>query len=548
MKYKYVFGFYVGCIILCCCSRPEPIKYFVQPCEFVCNYSFNDTSKWAITCRVWGLLKYYHPNITAGKHDWDNVLLDRLVSINYSSTSQMVNAELKDMVDAAGGYTLKTDVEWNDSLNMNLDLCWLDNSFLDDTLKNELKRIASLKVEYPAYYRIDFGNVMLPNEKTYNSDVNNYKYRLLALFRYWNVIYYFSPHKYLMDKSWDKTLNDFIFPFINSADRQSYQLSFIKLAASLNDGHAYISFAKYYSAEYQDIIERIGEKTVVKIDAGGLEKGDIVDCIGKLNIDDIRDSLSAQISASTQGNKEYRINCYVAEMIFSQETEVTILRNNQKLKVNMLPVIFEKKNTELCKWVSEDIAYVDFSALKKDSIEQMFHTLFDAKGIIFDLRKGVDESYDPDIFACYLSENKSTRLFPSVFPDPAHPGAFFWYEDNQAFSKNTTKCPRYNGKIVYLINEDTQSALETIAWVGRTNYHAILIGRPTSGALGRVTWIPLPGNHRTAFSNFALFSLDKTELQRRGITPDIEVYPTVESIKAGKDEILETAIEFFNNQ
>ena len=31
------------------------------------------------------------------------------------------------------------------------------------------------------------------------------------------------------------------------------------------------------------------------------------------------------------------------------------------------------------------------------------------------------------------------------------------------------------------------------------------------------------------------------------IIPDIEAYPTMESIKAGKDEILEAAIDYVNN-
>lgn len=46
------------------------------------------------------------------------------------------------------------------------------------------------------------------------------------------------------------------------------------------------------------------------------------------------------------------------------------------------------------------------------------------------------------------------------------------------------------------------------------------------------------------FSNFALFSADGTGLQRKGITPDILAYPTIETIKAGKDEILDAGINY----
>lgn len=532
------------------CSQTEQKKYsdFVRPCEFVCNYPFNDTTKWVISCRVWGLLKYYHPNVTAGKFDWDKVLLDRLDVINSSSTSEIVNAEIKKMLDAAGKYEYEKDDKWNDSLNMNVDLCWLDNSFLDKTLINELKKIASLTVKIPAYYSIDFASPMLPNEKKYDLDIStSYKHRLLSLFRYWNVIYYFSPHKYLMDQSWDKTLAKSVFSFINATDKQSYQIAFLKLAAALNDGHGYISFANYYRAESQNVIEIIDEQTVIRVEAGGLLRGDIVDFIEGRNIDHIRDSLSVLIPASTQINKEYRINCYVAEMVFFNEPDIVISRNGQNLKIHMPFVDFGKQPPCLYKWISDDIGYVDFSVLTKQGIDSVFQVLSGAKCIIFDLRNGMDNSYDPGQLDCYLSNKSSILLFPTVFPNTEHPGAFGLFENYQTFSKDTKECPFYKGKIVYLINESSQSAIETIAFVGRTNYQAILIGRTTSGALGRVTWIPLPGNQRAAFSNFGLFSLDGTELQRKGIIPDIEVYPTMESIKNGKDEILEAAIEYLNN-
>jgi C-terminal processing protease CtpA/Prc len=36
---------------------------------------------------------------------------------------------------------------------------------------------------------------------------------------------------------------------------------------------------------------------------------------------------------------------------------------------------------------------------------------------------------------------------------------------------------------------------------------------------------------------------DKTETQRKGVKIDIEIKPTIEGLKQGRDEILEKAIE-----
>jgi hypothetical protein len=535
-----------------CSFNSEPKEYFVRPCEFVCNYPFNDTTKWVITCRVWGLLKYYHPNVTAGKLDWDKILLDKMEDIHFSSTPETVNAELKKILDAAGEYKYKRDKSWNDSLNMNVNLCWLDNSFLDDTLRDELKKIASLSVKQPSYYSLNFDSTMHltpQHEKTYNYDVYTlYKYRLLSIFRYWNVIYYFFPNKYLMDKSWDRTLHESVIPFINATDIQSYRIAFLKLAASLNDGHGYISIEKGYPDESQNIIEITEGKTVVKIDRGGLNKGDIVDYIGERDINYLRDSLSVLIPASTQGNREYRINCYVSEMIFFNETDVTVSRNGQKLKIHMLPVPFEKKPQSSYKRISDDIGYVDLSLLTTEEFDLMFESFSDAKSIIFDLRKTGAYKYNVFRLECRLSDQRAIRVFPIILPDMTHPGAYYWGKNTLTVIPDSVQCTRFNGKIVFLINECTQSFTETQAWISRADFHATLIGRSTSGALAYTVRVPLPENQTAIFSGFGALAPDGTELQRKGIIPDIEVYPTLESIKEGKDEILEVAIKYLDKK
>jgi hypothetical protein len=63
MTYRLIYIIFAS-FLLACLSKSEPKprrEYFVRPVEFVCGYTFNDTTKWVIACRVWGLLKYYHP-------------------------------------------------------------------------------------------------------------------------------------------------------------------------------------------------------------------------------------------------------------------------------------------------------------------------------------------------------------------------------------------------------------------------------------------------------------------------------------------------------
>ena len=169
-----------------------------------------------------------------------------------------------------------------------------------------------------------------------------------------------------------------------------------------------------------------------------------------------------------------------------------------------------------------------------------------ASAIIFDLRNTGSYAYNVSQLECYLSESKVLYMPEMVVWDLEHPGSFLWKRNNSSIVNNT-KCSHHLTNVVFLINESTQSFTETQAWIAQNNFHATLIGRRTSGALGQVVWIPLPGKQKAAFSGVGLFSPNDKALQRAGIIPDVEVYPTFESIKAGKDEILEAAINYLRN-
>ena len=68
-----------------------------------------------------------------------------------------------------------------------------------------------------------------------------------------------------------------------------------------------------------------------------------------------------------------------------------------------------------------------------------------------------------------------------------------------------------------------------------------MIGSTTAGADGNVSQIPLPGGMQTMISGIGVFYPDKTPTQQVGIVPNIAVRPTIDGIRAGRDEVLEAA-------
>jgi len=74
------------------------------------------------------------------------------------------------------------------------------------------------------------------------------------------------------------------------------------------------------------------------------------------------------------------------------------------------------------------------------------------------------------------------------------------------------------------------------------------IGAPTNGANGDITNMVLPGNLFVSFTGQKVRHPDDRQLQRVGVQPHITVKPTIAGIRAGRDELLEAAIEYLRRR
>jgi C-terminal processing protease CtpA/Prc len=96
--------------------------------------------------------------------------------------------------------------------------------------------------------------------------------------------------------------------------------------------------------------------------------------------------------------------------------------------------------------------------------------------------------------------------------------------------------------VAILVDEVTESQAEYTTMAFRAAPGALVIGSTTAGADGDVSTIPLPGGYSSYISGLGVFYPDKRPTQRVGIIPNIVVTPTIEGIRAGRDELIEEAV------
>ncbi len=197
--------------------------------------------------------------------------------------------------------------------------------------------------------------------------------------------------------------------------------------------------------------------------------------------------------------------------------------------------------------LADSVGYIYAGTFSREHLAEVGQTLPRTRALIIDLR-----TYPLNVADALIAlMGQSLRTEPvvawqMVHPTLALPGLFFRQEQwiYEGFGEEAKRCAEpYKGRVILLVNELTQSNPEFQAMALQRCPQTLTIGSPTSGADGDIVRIPLPGGLMTCFSGIGVFYPDGTPTQAVGVRLDVEVNDTVESLQAGRDLVLEKALE-----
>ncbi|MFC2132777.1 S41 family peptidase [Bacteroidota bacterium] len=517
--------------------------------------------------KTWGFLKYYHPNVAKGDINWDSVFIAQMQRIKTINNDTEYNSEIIEILKTAGKSDYYSDsiMTFPDSLKINYDFSWLKKSnSLNESNKNDLLYILNYHKPCENYYvqKDPVGNPTFENEKPYSEILPlDENYRLLAFFRYWNIINYYSPYKYVMDEDWAIIPSKLLGKFITADNAISYYLSLFELTAKLNDSHAFAFHPELYSKtigyyvlpvgfgyiENKTVVSRIYHDSLAKVN--NLKLGDIILKIENTPVNIIRDSLRKYIPASNEAVINRNINIYYLESDKEKAYKITILRDGKELElmVNNYGEFHRVsiKEQKQKKWdiLENNIGYINFGKVEITEVDTIMNKLLNTKALIFDTRYSSQGTVEQ--FSNYLHRSE-TQFLKALYLDYNYPGIVY-FSNNYTTGPDQINNDYYKGQVIILVNEWTQSHGEYTTMVLQTIPNSIVIGSQTAGADGDVSRFFLPGNINITYTGIGIFYPDGTETQRIGIKPDIVILPTIESIKNGKDLLMEKAIEVVNN-
>ena len=557
----------IALIFICVCAALFNTTVIAQITTADSLNTYSEKADLPLLGKVWGFLKYHHPNITKGQFNWDQQLIGVLPA--YTATNDKAGRDkvLLKWINDLGvvpaypatdsvitDVKLKPDLEWISSANFSAELLRILNN-----LKHNHSQADQRYVKF-----ISDDDVVMPfivNELSYSTmRYPAYSYRLLAAFRYWNIIAYWYPYKHLAKQDWDKYLKQLTHEALAARNETEYVHFVQSMVASIKDSHATINSASLaqVKGKYQMpfIVKIIQNKAVINTIAPSLanglniKRGYILESVNDVPVIKLINELKPYVSASTDASVLRETGKLITRGKDSVSRVVVTDNNNrqQSLIVRNIPYFppipveldFPYQKDSSYYVMKGGVLYINVGGIKREQIPLLKPILKTVKGVVFDGRQYPGTGAQADVY--------SELFFPHKIPFIKFSGAVKGYPGIFKFSKpiivGAENPDYYKGKVAILVNQETQSGGEFFAIFIKLIPHAIVVGSETSGADGSVPpAFTLPGGFNTQLTAIGAYHPDGRETQQIGVVPDVKISQTINGFREHKDELLDKAVE-----
>ena len=103
--------------------------------------------------------------------------------------------------------------------------------------------------------------------------------------------------------------------------------------------------------------------------------------------------------------------------------------------------------------------------------------------------------------------------------------------------------PKLRGKILFMTDGSAISYAESVMGYVHDRHLATIVGSTTAGTNGNIATFTVPGAFSIVFTGMRVTGHDGQDIHHLvGVKPDVVVTPTIEGLRAGKDEMLERAL------
>ena len=362
--------------------------------------------------------------------------------------------------------------------------------------------------------------------------------------------------------------------FIHTPDRFEFSLLMKAFMGAFRNGHTWYR-DKWLSRHYNQPLGftfryLAGKWVVLTSQVPGLTAGSILSRIDTTDFESFFQSRRKYLNAGSERAERVVFagdrDRYVFPLVFTVETT-----GGKKFLIDRREHHSEEEKLTEGRWLVIDrVAYIRAKHLNFNE-EELIHHLQEYKGapaLIIDIR-GYSGGTTPaglvdrlmDRPYRYFSEGTSLNMglfqfygrLAEMFKGQLDTASHILYSGMKSyFERASITWPAayiqptqtlYRGKLLILVDGGVVSAKEDFLLPFKDNGRTLIIGEPTMGSTGQPFFYNLNADIQVAVGTKRAYFPDGSTFENVGIRPDIEVVPTIEDIRKGRDAVLQKALE-----
>jgi carboxyl-terminal processing protease len=378
--------------------------------------------------------------------------------------------------------------------------------------------------------------------------------RVLIASKIYHQIGTFFPD--LQPKTFDQQYSDYLKQVLDASDdRRDFDLASMALVAALHDGHTWFYdrwFDQAYGHPVGFVAYPLGQQWVV-VQSGlkSVKVGDVVVAIDGVPTQQYFERNRKYISAS--GDRDAGVSFFDTPVIFPTRFTLT-LDGGRYVTIDREHDQKQNPSTKTeGRWlVAGSVGYIkvptfhgiETQAAALDYLKQ-FH---DAKTVILDVRKnpGLGDGGP-------LQRSLMDKPYPLWSESSSMKGGFLLREYDVAYpevshvtSSEAVVRPRepvYTGKLIVLIDRGCTCACEDFVMPFKDTHRARLVGETTAGTFSFTNFTQFDNGMMLNVASVRHTFPDGSRFEGVGIAPDVEIENTAQDLKAGRDVVLDKAVE-----
>lgn len=377
--------------------------------------------------------------------------------------------------------------------------------------------------------------------------------RLAAVASAWNVFQHFYPYFDVVQTDWDQALSRALTAAAIDVDETMFLNTLSELVAQLHDGHGNVwSGAARMSPPAPLAFAWAGDDLVVsgRGDEAPAEiaLGDALLAVRGVPLAEFLQTRANRVSAATEGWRRETLASWLPSDLRSgppatlrfrrpggavYEVEDAGMHNRGRVE----PALKRPPNGAE---IAPGIVYFDLNGTDADALLAAMPALEAAGGLVFDLR-GYPNSAAMQLMQ-HLIDAPATSAQWHV-PIVTRPDGEGW-EWNQSGRWNLTPAaPRLRQPVAFLTDGRAISYAESIMGIVEAYKLGEIVGSTTAGTNGNVNPFELAGGYKVSWTGMKVLKHDGSQHHGVGIAPTVPAAPTAAGIAAGRDEVLEKAID-----